>query len=251
MSDNDAKLWVQRDVQAVARTAAQEAIQSRGFVLPCQVTAVNPNNPATGAPLGYSFVQVQFEVTVPFTQPDGTQSTFTLPPQILPISQSQWLRVPVQIGDFGIAVRADTFLGGITGLGAGVANLGTNYGDQLVFQPIGTTQFPAAPDPNKAWLNGPAGAVVSDAAQTAVITVAANLITLNAPSGTIQLQGAGTVSGDAMIRASDLQTALNAFATAIQTWATTHFTAGTVGAGWTGSAPIAPTAAGSTKAFTG
>ncbi len=246
---DDAKLWIQRDLQELAKAAALEAIQSQGgLALPCKVTVLNPNNPATGQPLGYSFVQVQFEVNVPYTKPDGTTGTYTLPPLILPKAEGQWIRSPTQVGDLGVTQAVDTSHGGVTGMSPGVSSLGTAYGNlsSLVFVPIPNTNFGPPPDPNKAWVNGPAGAVLSDAAQTAVVTAAKDLITIAALSGTVQLQGSGTAAGDGIVRQSDLQSALNAFASAIQTWGAAHFQTGTS----TPPAPSAPTAAGSSKSFT-
>jgi hypothetical protein len=181
----DEKLWLQRDVQKVAEAAAKAAIQSTGRALPCRVTALNPTNPATGEALGYSWVTVQFEANLPYTQADGTTAYYQLPPLTLPKAESQWLRAPTQVGDFGITQPADTYLGAVTGLGSGVADTGTDYGNlsTLVWLPVGSATFAAAPDPNKTWINGPAGAVTSDTAQTAVTTHATNTITHAAGSG--------------------------------------------------------------------
>jgi len=172
---NDEKLWLQRDLQTLAKAAAQEVMQSQGgLALPCQVIALNPNNPATGEPLGYSFVQVQFEVNVPYTLPDGTMGTYTLPPLILPKAEGQWVRSPTQVGDFGVTQAVDTSHGGVTGMSAGVSNTGTQYGNlsTLVFVPIPNTSFGPPPDPNRAWVNGVKGADISDTAQTATHVVA-------------------------------------------------------------------------------
>ena len=172
---NEDKLWTQQNLYALAKSAALEAIQSQGgLALPCKVIALNPNNPATGEPLGYSFVQVQFEVNVPYTLPDGTTGTYTLPPLILPKAEGQWVRSSTQIGDLGMTQALDTSHGAVSGMYTGVANTGTAYGNlsTLVFVPLGNAGFGAAPDPDKPWVNGPAGAVASDTAQTATHVVA-------------------------------------------------------------------------------
>jgi hypothetical protein len=143
MPDNFQKLWVQKNLNAHAASQAAQAIQATGRALPCQVTAVDG-----------SIVTVTFEVTGPWTLPDLT----------LPKAESQWLRAPTQVGDFGMTMPADTFLGGISGLGTGVADLTVDYGNMttLVFVPVAATSFPAAPDPDKAWVNGPGGARLGD-----------------------------------------------------------------------------------------
>jgi hypothetical protein len=198
---NDNILWTQNALYAMAKAAALEAIQSQGgLALPCKVIALNPNNPATGDPLGYSFVQVQFEVNVPYTKPDGTMGTYQLPPLILPKAEGQWVRSPTQVGDFGVTQAVDTSHGGVTGMSAGVSNTGTQYGNlsTLVFVPVPNTSFGPPPDPNRAWVNGVKGADISDTAQTATHVVAVPTVgapgtiasTIHNPAGA----GASTVS---------------------------------------------------------
>ena len=167
MAESAAKLWIQDNLNTLATTRALEAIQEgNGWSLPCVVTAV------TG-----SIVTVTFEVAGPWT----------LPPLTLPRAESQWVRTPTQVGDFGITVPVDTFIGGVSGLGAGVANMTVDYGNlsRLVFLPIGAVGFGAIPDPNKAWVNGPAGTVVSDTAQQATHVVAAPVGTAGTITSTV------------------------------------------------------------------
>ena len=231
-SDNFAHLWVQSNLNAIATNRALQAIQARGASLPCQVTVV------TG-----SLVTVKFLVTIPFTNPaTGETSSYSLSPVQMPKAESEWIRMPTQVGDYGMTVPADTFLGGISGIGNGIADLSIDYGNltTLVFVPVGSTAFQASPDGNKAWIYGPSGAILSDKAQTANVTVAANLVTIAASSGTVQIQGSGTASTAAIMRAADVQSALVAFKTAM-------VTAGISGAGGI----VVPTVAGSTKAFSG
>jgi hypothetical protein len=239
MADNYGKLWLQGSINANATNRALEAIQATGRALPCRVTAVSG-----------SIVTVAFEVT----------GTWTLPHLELPKAESQWLRAPTQVGDFGLTMPADTFLGAVSGIGSGTADLGVDYGNlsTLVFVPIASTNFPSAPDPKKAWIYGPNGAVLSDAAQTVsvvpdhdagTVTVTAgsfSFVVAKANGGSLQIGGSGTASGDAIMRASDVQAALNAFATTLQTWAAANFQHGAS----TPPAPTAPTATGSAKSFT-
>ena len=149
MPGNDEVLWLQPNLNMLAYGKALEAIAQTGRALPSKVTAVN------GA-----LVTVQIEATGPWTIPLLT----------IPKAESQWLRAPVQVGDVGLTLPADTFLGGISGQGSGVANLETNYGNltTLVWIPCAATTFGVSPDANKAWVNGPNGAVASDTAQTVV-----------------------------------------------------------------------------------
>jgi len=172
MSDNFQKLPLQQNLNAMATNRALAMIERMGQALPCQVTAVNG-----------SIVTVTFEVQ---------GGPWTLPPLTLPKAESQWLRAPTQVGDFGMTVPADTYLGGVSGYG-GVADLTVDYGNlsTLVWVPVGSKAFSAPPDPNKAWINGIAGALLSDTAQTASAEVAENSVTITAAGNTLVLNSTG------------------------------------------------------------
>lgn len=166
MHDNYVTLALQPKLNQQARNQALQAISQLGQALPCSVTAVNG-----------SLVTVKFEVqSVPFT----------LPPLTLPKAESQWLRSPTQIGDVGLTVPADTFLGGVSGQGTGVANPSVNYGNlgTLVWVPIAATTFPSTPDANKAWVNGPHGARLGDSASDVYVDC-------DATSGTVTIKASG------------------------------------------------------------
>ena len=126
--------------------------QGLGQVLPCRVTKVE------GA-----IVTVNFEVL--------PGNKITLPPVICPIAESTYVRLPVQVGDYGIVMAADTRLGGISGLGLGKAPLthASNLG-ALVFMPIGNKNWTAV-DPKAVNINAPNGAVIRDTNNNCVITL--------------------------------------------------------------------------------
>lgn len=175
------KLWLQDALNKTATGRAQAAIaQSGGRALPCTVTAV----------MG-SIVTVTFETT----------GIWTLPPLTLPKAESQWLRAPTQIGDKGLTIPADTYLGGISGLGDGVADLTKQYGNMttLVWVPVGAVAFIPMPDPNKPWVNGPAGAVMSDTAQTASVITAKNFVQITTADGSMTITVDNTEAGDGVI----------------------------------------------------
>ena len=155
---NDERLWFQSNANKLAETRARQAISQTGAALPCKVQSV------TG-----SLVTVTFECTSTVYQ-NGQPVQTTLPPLILPKAEAQWLRAPTQVGDFGITVPAGTYLGAISGMGSGTANLETAYGNlsTLVWVPIGNVDFGASPNANAPWINGPDGAIISDTAQTVV-----------------------------------------------------------------------------------
>jgi len=92
--------------------------QSIGQILPCSVIKVE------GA-----IVTVNFEILAP--------NGVTIPLVTCPIAESEYTRLPIQVGDKGICMAASTRLGGISGLGLGLAPLSSpsNLGG-LVFVPI-------------------------------------------------------------------------------------------------------------------
>lgn len=166
-SNENNTLWFQRSLNKQAANKARSAIAATGRALPCVVTAV----------FG-SLVTVSFQVQ--------SNNPYTLPELTLPKAESQWMRAPTQVGDAGITVPSDTSIGGINGAGAGVAQINVAYGNlsALIFVPVSSSAFPVSPDANKVFVNGPAGAILSDAAQTASVTVSANLVTIKAGSST-------------------------------------------------------------------
>lgn len=140
MASNFAKLWFQKDQNQSAINRAKQTIANTGKALPCRVVAVN------GA-----IVTVAFEVdTAPYTLPQIT----------IPKAESPWIRMPTQVGDLGVTVPADAYLGAVSGLGGGVAKLfGRGNLSSLVFLPVSNKN--SAPDnPNAAQIMGPQGAII-------------------------------------------------------------------------------------------
>lgn len=140
MSENYAKLWVQRSANQTAINRAQQAIENLGRALPCRVVKVSG-----------SIVTVAFEVNA---------APYTLPNITIPKAESPWIRMPTQVGDKGVTMPADAYLGGVSGLGGGVATL-TRPGNlsALVFVPISNSGSPPL-DQNAAQVQGPNGAII-------------------------------------------------------------------------------------------
>lgn len=140
MSENYAKLWVQRSANQTAINRAQQAIENLGRALPCRVVKVSG-----------SIVTVAFEVNA---------APYTLPNITIPKAESPWIRMPTQVGDKGVTMPADAYLGGVSGLGGGVATL-TRPGNlsALVFVPISNSGS-GPDDPNAAQVCGPNGAII-------------------------------------------------------------------------------------------
>lgn len=147
MSNNYAKLWVQKLLNHNAVRRAQEEIQSAGQPLPCTVTAV-----------AGSIVTVEF-----------SSKTWTLPKIAIPKAESPWIRMPTQIGDKGIAFPVGQYIGLLSGLGSDLDAPPGNL-SSLVFMPVSNaTSNPD--DPDAAQLMGPNGAIIRTEDGTSEIKV--------------------------------------------------------------------------------
>jgi hypothetical protein len=164
-----------------------DALQLLGKAWPCSVVAVN------GA-----IVTVAFEV-VP---PNGPNGPLTIPQVTCPIAESTYVQLPIQVGDFGFTVPADTRLGGVSGLGTGLADISLpgNLGG-LVFVPIGNSSW-VSPNVNAVYINGPDGVIIQNTAGDSKITVTPTEIVLTRGDTTVTLNNTSAtidVSGDTVV----------------------------------------------------
>ncbi|QGZ66353.1 hypothetical protein [Paraburkholderia acidisoli] len=178
MSDDFSKLWLQGNLNQVAITRAQQAIKSLGRALPCRVTSV------TG-----KIVTVEFQMDT---------TPWTLPPITIPKAESQWLTEPTQIGDEGMTMPADAYLGGISGLGGGNADFRQRGNlTALVFVPVGNKSFSPI-DPNAAQIQGPNGTILRTTAGASSIVTNTDGTTITCESTTLVVNASGitlTVGG--------------------------------------------------------
>jgi hypothetical protein len=196
MATNAQKLPLAQSIGMAGRQAAQSRVQRLGKVLPCSVVAVNG-----------SIVTVKFEMKA---------DPQTLPHVTMPVFGPEYIRYPIQVGDKGIALSADVFIGQMSGLGTGTAdwreppNLGA-----LVFMPVGNKNwFPVVS--NKLVLYGPAGVTIQSATAargsggvTMNITASGMVIDLGGTALTIQngnvtMTGSLTVNGEVMAGATQI-----------------------------------------------
>lgn len=137
------KLWLQATLTRIARHRAEERIHRLGRNLPCKVKSID------GA-----IVTVSFKGTV-------NNAPFTLPDITIPKAESPWIRSPTQVGDVGLTMAADAYIGALALMGSGVANLTQPFSlSDLVFVPLGMAQDPM-PDPNAALVQGPNGVILN------------------------------------------------------------------------------------------
>lgn len=119
-----------------AQRKIDDQAQRTGQALPCTVVAVN-----------WPSVVVTFEII--------QDSGYTIPQVEMPVAMSTYVKIPIQIGDAGLAIPADARLGGISGLGVGQAplTLPSNLG-ALVFLPISNAHW-STPNPSSLVLSSP------------------------------------------------------------------------------------------------
>ncbi|HDL7089618.1 TPA: hypothetical protein PXM39_001055 [Yersinia enterocolitica] len=156
------KLNFNRNITQFAENKISEAMESAGKVLP--VTVISQSG---------KMVTVSFNLTnIPYTLPQVT----------IPIFGPQYIRYPMQPGDGGIVIPADTYLGGVSGLGGGTADLTppSNLG-ALVFLPISNTEWDSV-DGQVLTLYGPEGVTIRDAGSNTTFLLTPESITIATPT---------------------------------------------------------------------
>lgn len=220
MADNAQKNWLPDTLNRFGQKKAWEAIQQLGKALPASIASVL----RPGVPV----VQVKFElVAAPFTIPNVT----------CPVFGPQWIRMPLQVGMKGVVFPIDTYLGGVSGIGGGDAQLGVTPGNlsSLVFFPIGNANWEASEAPTSVVIYGPDGVIIRNVAKTISMTLSDTGIVFKGPvifenvvtmQGNLQLGGSiESVDGGGAPYAGDLKTTGNVianFGEAGQIGLTTH-----------------------------
>ncbi len=182
MADNAQKNWLQLSLNRFGQKKAAEAIQQLGKALPCSVAAI----PVAGVPI----VTVKFEVNA---------APFTIPNVTCPLFGPEWIRYPVAVGTKGVVFPADAYLGGVSGIGDGVAQLGVLPGNlsALVFFPIGNKTWDPSESPNSLVLYGPDGVIIRDAEKKTTITLTVDGVVIQVQAGkALTVEGNLIVSGN-------------------------------------------------------
>jgi len=148
-----ARYPIGQGLQQISSYQIKAALQESGWSLPCQVQSVSDDG---------LFVTVSIAV-------NNLSELFAN--ITIPIMESQYVRLPIQKGDVGVARKADVSLYPISGQRDGSPNFGQdgNYEALLAFEPISTkgskngiSGFPASSDINSTWIYGPDGVVLQD-----------------------------------------------------------------------------------------
>jgi hypothetical protein len=172
-ASNAQKQPLGQSLNKFARQKAQDQIQQTGRSLPCSVVKI----------MG-SIVTVNFEIH---------DQVMTIPNVTIPIIGSEYIRLPIQVGCKGLTVAADAYLGGMSGLGGGVASLTSPFNlTALAFVPLGNTAFSAA-DANTLTLYGNPGVLMRTQANDASISMTSGQISMTAGGHTIVISSSGVV----------------------------------------------------------
>jgi hypothetical protein len=164
MADNVQKTPLARTLEQFGNRKAAGAIALLGKALPAQVVSVSG-----------SIVTVKFLLTnVPFTLPNIK----------CPIAGSQWARAPTQVDDLGVVLACDAYIGGVSGLGGGTADLTPPANlSALVFFPVGNSGWTAPADPNSWEIYGPDGAIIRTQDSTSSVQVSSAGTAIKLPTG--------------------------------------------------------------------
>lgn len=106
---------------------------------------------------------------------------YVVPHLTVPLFGPEYIRYPMQPGDKGILIPADTYLGGISGLGGGTADLTQPANlSALTFLPISNTEWEGV-DPNVLTMYGPEGVTLRDSGSNTTFLLTPDSVTIVTP----------------------------------------------------------------------
>lgn len=164
------KIPLARTLPQLVERGATDEIGALGLALPGHVVAVS------GA-----IVTVAFDV-----------AGATLPQVTMPVAGSQYVRLPIQVGDIGVAVPASVYLGGASGLGGGVATLYQRGNlSSLMWQPLGNKDWTAV-NADYVVVQGPSGVQLQDLTGAVVATFdKSSGVSITFGSGSVVMNASG------------------------------------------------------------
>lgn len=154
----DQKLNFGRNMNRFTEQKFNEAFQAAGKILPASIVEQQGK-----------MVTVSFELhDTPYVFPNVT----------IPLFGPQYIRYPMQPGDKGIVIPADTYLGGVSGQGGGVADLTPPANlSSLLFLPISNTEWESV-DGQVVTIYGPEGVTIRDAASNSTFLLTPDSVTI-------------------------------------------------------------------------
>lgn len=171
MSGNQQKTPFGESISRFATSTAKSVGELVGKSLPATLKAI------TG-----SIVQLNYEVT-------GSQ---TLPSPTVPLMGSKYHRLPYQPGEKGVTLAGGAYLGGMSGLGEGTADLSQrgNLSTQF-WAPLSSADWPAEDQNTHTLIGGPNGIKLKDATGAAILTMTATTISMSVGGHTLSIDSAG------------------------------------------------------------
>ena len=167
---NSQKTPFAESIQRFAEAKWNSLIELEGKALPASITKVGANG---------TIVTVKLEVT----------TKYTIPVLTIPIAGSQYIRLPVQVGDKGVVFPCDTSIGNVTGLGPTTVDLTKSANlSSLVFFPVGNSSFANAMNANRIELYGPDGAIIHSANKQFIVQVTQSEIDIQKADGTVSIK---------------------------------------------------------------
>lgn len=174
MADNAQVTPFARSLQRFTSTVSRAATRILGQSVP-----------ATLAEISGPIVKVNFEVT-----------HANLPGMVeMPVLGSRYYRPPYQSGEKGFALSADYFMGGMSGLGGGTADL-SQRGNlaTAAWTPVGNKSWPGVDPDTNVVTGGPNGITLRDSESPgATITLQNDAIVLSCGGHNITIDSAGVI----------------------------------------------------------
>ncbi|MFJ5338369.1 hypothetical protein ACIPSD_04555 [Pectobacterium sp. CHL-2024] len=168
------KLSLARNMNRFMDQRMEEAFQSAGKVLPASIVGRSGN-----------MVTVSFELR---------DTPYVFPQVTIPLFGPEYIRYPMQPGDKGIVIPADTYLGGVSGQGGGVADLTPPANlSALVFLPISNTEWEGV-DGQVLTLYGPEGVTIRDAGSNTTFLLTPQSIAIATPDSFTVTVGGTTLT---------------------------------------------------------
>jgi hypothetical protein len=188
MSAGQKKHFLVSQQNFIAQKLAAFARQA-GQAWPCHVTKI----------VSPGIVEIAFDVN---------SGILTLPRVICPVAESAYVKLPIQVGDRGVALSADVSLAPSSGLGPPGTTSMTNLGNltSLIYFPIGNTNW-STPDANAVVVSGPRGVILKNDAGTVEVHLDQSGNATVTASGTATVTAAtltATISGTATINAANI-----------------------------------------------
>lgn len=178
MSDFSKKFIYSQNLVGVIDSQIGATAQVDGWELPCVVKSISGDG---------LFVTVEFQIA---------QGEFPITQITIPIAESEYVRLPIQIGTVGITKKVTADISYISGQRDGLSTLNSygNLNTALCFVPITNKKlFPATPDKNALWLYGPDGVIIQDTSGNSKVTVSQTAVRMESGSSYIQINKDGSI----------------------------------------------------------